>query len=166
MWNTDKIICAEFKWVRSIHVLCMLYRQPCCVWSSLCTCRLLYRSNGLFLEKKRKSAVRPADTRTVTLGSILCLCAVHMCCCVWGTQGLTDWCASVYVDTHIETSAAHQLRLYCCFYSYFCQYWQTDGQRDRERRKVREGSYKCLLWWSLPGMSAKSAVPTCREYLI
>jgi hypothetical protein len=65
MWNTDKITCAKFKWVTSIHVLCMLCRHPCCVWSSLCTCRLSYiGQTGRILNKKRKNTVRPADTTT------------------------------------------------------------------------------------------------------
>jgi hypothetical protein len=54
---------AKFTWVRSFHVLCLLYRHPFCVWSSLCTCRLSYiGQTGRILNKKRKNTVRPEDT--------------------------------------------------------------------------------------------------------
>jgi hypothetical protein len=62
MWNIDKIICAKFKWLRSVHVLCILCRHPSFGWSSLCTCRLSYiGQTGRIQNKKIKSTVRPAD---------------------------------------------------------------------------------------------------------
>jgi multisubunit Na+/H+ antiporter MnhG subunit len=79
------------------------------------------------------TAVRSADTRNVTLGSVLCLCAVHMCCCVWEHRALLT-----YVDTHIETSAA--LNFICIAVS-IPIFVNTDRQTDRQtkREKKRPG---------------------------